>query len=253
METVTVCGLLLLALAPLATAQAQERNPFSTPRAESRPASPAAAGPIDSAAVRGVADSTALAQFKGVDSVVYRLVPASRLQVKTGKAGLFGFAGHSHLIQARAFRGTVVYRPHAPASSHLEITVAADSLQVLTPPDTAEIRKVTATMRTEVLHTGQYPEIRLVSRQVTPTRGGFQIQAALTLVGQTREIPLTVTVHAGLDTLKARTSFSLKQSDFGIKPYSGGPAGTVKVADRVTFDINAIAVRLKPAANQATR
>jgi len=51
--------------------------------------------------------------------------------VKTGKAGLFGFAGHSHLIRARAFSGQVAYYPKAPANSHLEITVLADSLEVL--------------------------------------------------------------------------------------------------------------------------
>lgn len=252
MRIVTLCGLFLLALMPLGQAEAQERNPFSTPR-ESQSASSTAVGRADSAELVAGVDSSSVAEFKGIDSVVYRLAPASRLQVKTGKAGLFGFAGHSHLIQARAFRGTIVYRPHAPASSHLEIMVQADSLQVLTPPDTAEIRKVTAAMRTEVLHVAQYPQIRLVSRRVTPTHGGFEIQAALTLVGRTRELPITVTVQPGIDTLKARTRFSVKQTDFGIKPYSGGPAGTVKVADRVTFDIDAIALRAEPAGNQATR
>jgi len=35
----------------------------------------------------------------------------------------------------------------------------------------------------------------------------------------------------------------VKQTDFGIKPFRGGPAGTVRVADRVTFEIEAVAVR----------
>lgn len=34
------------------------------------------------------------------DSTVYQVDPSSRLVVKTGKAGLFGFAGHSHVIRA---------------------------------------------------------------------------------------------------------------------------------------------------------
>jgi polyisoprenoid-binding protein YceI len=183
------------------------------------------------------------AEFDGVDSVTYRLSPRSRLEVKTGKAGLFGFAGHSHIIRARAFSGQVVYYPKVPTKSRLEITVITDSLEVLTPPDTAEIRKVTAAMRTDVLQVDQHHEIRLASRQVTPTADGFHIVGALTLVGQTREVPLDVTVKLGLDSLRASTKFSVKQTDFGIKPYSGGPAGTVKVADRVAFDIDAIAVR----------
>ena len=166
-----------------------------------------------------------------------------RLEVKTGKAGLFGSAGHSHVIRARLFSGQVVYYPNAAARSHLEITVAAGRLEVLTPPDTAEIRKVTEAMRTEVLHVGQYPTITLVSRAVTPHSDGLHFVGALTLVGRTREVPIDVNVELGLDTLRATGSFSVNQTDFGIKPYSGGPAGTVKVADRVTFDLDAVAAR----------
>ena len=211
-------------------ARAQRDNPFSGRGADSSAESRRPAASIDE-------------RLKAMDSVVYRLAPSSRLTVKTGKAGLLGFAGHSHVIQARTFDGKVVYYPKAPSSSHLEITVLTDSLQVLTPPDTEEIRKVTATMRSDVLRTAQYHEIRLVSRQITATREGFHVVGAVTIVGQTREVPIDVGVQLGLDTLVADASFSVKQTDFGIKPYSGGPGGTVKVADRVAFDIHAIARR----------
>jgi polyisoprenoid-binding protein YceI len=187
--------------------------------------------------------SSLSARAESADSVVYRLAPSSRLEVKTGKGGLFGFAGHSHLIQARAFTGRVLYRPAAPAESRLEIRVPVESLEVLTPKDTAEIRKVTETMRTDVLHSDRYQEIAFQSKTVTPSAHGFHIVGLLTLAGQTREVPVDVAVHLGADTLRAEGTFSVKQTDFGIKPYSGGPAGTVKVADRVTFDFDAVAVR----------
>jgi polyisoprenoid-binding protein YceI len=147
------------------------------------------------------------------------------------------------VIRARAFSGNVVYYPHAAARSHLQITVPTDSLEVLTPPDTAEIRKVTAAMRTDVLHTDQYHEIRLVTKEVSPTAHGFHVIGALTLVGQTRDVPIEVSVEAGTDTLRAHATFAIKQTDFGIKPYSGGPAGTVKGAVRVMFTIDAVAVQ----------
>lgn len=192
-------------------------------------------------------------RVKSRDSVVYRLARSSRLQVKTGKAGLFGFAGHTHVIEARGFTGEVVYYPGRPSSSHLDITVSTDSLEVLTPPDTAEIRKVTESMRTLVLRTAEYPEIRLVSRQVAPSADGFHIVGALTLVGQTRELPIDVVARIGLDTLEAASTFAIKQTDFGITPFSGGPGGTVKVADRVTFDIRVVAVRVQEAEAHAER
>ena len=235
---------LLLALR-LAPVQAQQPNPLGGAQADTAKTQrqPNARNDSSPAAGGAAAGHRPAAGFEGVDSVVYRLAPTSRLEVKTGKAGLFGFAGHSHVIRARAFTGDVVYYPHAAARSHLQITVQTDSLEVLTPPDTAEIRKVTEAMRTETLHVDQYHEIRLVTKEVSPTAHGFHLIGALTLVGQTRDVPIDVSVDAGVDTLRAQATFAIKQTDFGIKPFRGGPAGTVKVADRVTFTIDAVAVQ----------
>jgi polyisoprenoid-binding protein YceI len=186
-----------------------------------------------------------MAQGTPPDSVVYSISPASSFEVTTGKSGLFGFAGHEHTIRARAFSGRIVYRPDSIAASRVEITVLTDSLEVLTPPDTEEIRKVTAAMRAEVLDVAHYPEIRLVSQRITG-RGDarhLELTAALTIKGQTREVPVTIELAIGGDTLRATSSFAIKQTDFGIRPYRGGPAGTVRVADRVTFSIKALATR----------
>src|ERR1700694_446785 len=127
----TFCGILLVGVLPLSRVGAQDRNPFSTPRAETKPGSSATFGRADSAG-EGTFDAESRrvgTEFKGLDSVVYRLAPGSRLLVKTGKAGLFGFAGHSHVIWARRFTGRVVYYPNSPPSSHLDIAVPPDSLE----------------------------------------------------------------------------------------------------------------------------
>lgn len=185
----------------------------------------------------------ALAQAGPRDSVVYLLSPTSDFQVHTGKAGLLGFAGHEHAIRARALSGRVVYYPDSVARSHVDITVLTDSLEVLTPPDTEEIRKVTTAMQTQVLDVANYPEIRLVSRQVSGDPPRLEIIGALTIKGQTRDVPLIIQLEIGADTLRAVTSFTVKQTDFGIRPFRGGPAGTVRVADQVRFAIDAVAIR----------
>ena len=187
--------------------------------------------------------AAARAQTTATDSVVYVLSPLSRFDVTTGKAGLLGFAGHEHVIRARAFAGRIVYHPEMPAASRVEIVVQTDSLIVLTPPDTAEIRKVTAAMRTEVLDVARYPEIRFASRSIRSEDGRMHMIGALTIKGTTRELPLDVSLQVERDTLRATATFAVKQTDFGIRPYRGGPAGTVRVADRVSFEIHAVAVR----------
>jgi len=185
----------------------------------------------------------ARAQEPSADSVVYVLSPASRFEVKTGKAGLFGFAGHSHVVRARAFSGRVVYYPGAPANSRVEVSIPTDSLEVVTPSDTSEIRKVTEAMRTEVLHVDQYPLIAFFSTSVGPTGEGFHVEGQLTIAGQSRDVGADVTATIGRDTLRASGSFSVKQTDFGIRPYRGGPAGTVRVADRVTLTLEVLGIR----------
>jgi polyisoprenoid-binding protein YceI len=177
------------------------------------------------------------------DSVVYHLDPSSRLDVKTGKAGLFSFAGHTHVIRARAVSGQLVHFPHERSRSHLSLKVPTDSLQVLTPNDTAEIRKVTKAMRTEVLHVDQYPLMTFVADSLNPGSGKMDLLLAVTMEGTTRTIPVTANVTIGPDTVKATGNFTALQTDFGIKPFKGGPAGTVKVADKVTFCFDLVALR----------
>jgi polyisoprenoid-binding protein YceI len=176
------------------------------------------------------------------DSIVYRIDPSSRLVVKTGKAGLFGFAGHTHVIRARAVSGELVYHRGKP-TSYLRLRLPTDSLEVLTPPDTAEIRKVTEAMRTEVLHVDKYPEMTFAADSLSARSGKMEMQLALTMEGTTRKVPVTADVTIDSDSIRARGTFTAKQTDFGIKPYSGGPAGTVKVADRVKFCFDLMAVR----------
>jgi polyisoprenoid-binding protein YceI len=176
------------------------------------------------------------------DSVVYHVDPRSRLVVKTGKAGLFSFAGHTHVIRARSLVGELVYRPGKP-TSRLWLKIPTDSLEVLTPPDTAEIRKVTEAMRTEVLHVDKYPEMIFAADSLSARSGKMEMQLAVTIEGTTRKVPVTAEVSIGSDSIRATGSFTAKQTDFGIKPFSGGPAGTVKVADRVTFCFDLLARR----------
>src|SRR2546425_12155613 len=121
----------------------------------------------------------AAAQSAHGDSVVYDLAPTSRLEVRTGKAGLFGFAGHEHLIRARSFSGRLVVYPGQVTASHLVVSVPAERLEVLTPPDTAEIRKVTAAMRQGVPDVSHYPQITLTAQSVAEAGDTLRVDAEI--------------------------------------------------------------------------
>ncbi len=180
------------------------------------------------------------------DSVVYLFSHDSKFEVTAHKSGLFSFAGHEHLIRARAFAGRIIYVPSAPERSRFEIVVPADSLEVLTPPDTAEIRKVTATMRSDVLDVAHHPEIRFESTALTRTSDGFRVTGTLTLVGKSQDVTVDIKTTSSPDTLRASGEFEVLQTAFGIRPYHGGPGGVVRVADRVTFHFEVIGLSCGP-------
>lgn len=177
------------------------------------------------------------------EAVVYRLTPDSRLDVVTGKGGLFGFAGHVHRIRASGATGEIVLDSANVRASRVDVRVPVAGLEVLTPPDTAERRKVREAMLTDVLHPALHPEITCDAVVTALDSNRVTLDAALTLEGVTRTIPVTGTVRLTPDSILATASFTVRQTDFGIKPYRGGPLGTVKVADQVTFELNLIAVR----------
>ena len=179
------------------------------------------------------------------DSAVYVLSPETQLQVHVGRSGMLRFLGHEHLIRARGVTGRIIYYFGAPTASSVAITVPAASLEVLTPPDSAEIRQVTEVMRSQVLAVTRYPEITFASREVTAIAGGYRVRGALSILGVSRDLTVDVAVAIQPDTLRATASFAVKQRDYGIEPVRAG-GGTVRVADRVAIDCVIVAVLEPP-------
>ena len=180
------------------------------------------------------------------DSAVYVLSPQSVLEVHVGKAGLLSGLGHEHRIRAAAFTGEIVYFPAALGRSHVSITVPTDSLRVVPDADSADIPKITATMRQKTLQVDSFPEITFISREVASADTGaapgrIRVSGDLTLVGKTRPISEDMDLALAGDTLRAGGSFVVKQTDFGIKPY-GTALGMVKVKNAVRLELHVLAV-----------
>lgn len=169
---------------------------------------------------------------------------ASSFTVHVGKSGLFSFAGHEHLVGIREFEGSVEWTPAAPARSGVEVRVRAAGIRVLDPEADEEDRKqVQADMEREVLEVEKYPEIDFRSTEVRDLHEALEgyeavVAGDLTLHGATHKIEIPVSFRFGEEGLRARGTFALKHSDFGLKRASA-VGGTVKVKDRLelTFDV----------------
>jgi polyisoprenoid-binding protein YceI len=192
------------------------------------------------------------------DSAVFRLDRESVLEVHAGKSGLLSGLGHEHRVRAHAFSGTVVYFPGDPGRSRVTVTVLTDSLRVVPEADSADIPQITRTMREKTLRVDSFPQIQFVSRSVVPlpapgssapgsgengaAPAALHVTGDLTMVGRTRPVSVDLTLDVEGDTLRAEGSFSVKQTDFGIKPFSKA-LGMVKVKDEVRFELHVVAAR----------
>ncbi|MBI2404248.1 MAG: YceI family protein [Gemmatimonadetes bacterium] len=185
---------------------------------------------------------------------------SSLLLVHAGKAGLLKGFGHEHQVRAHAFTGTVVYFPGDLGRSRVRVTVLTDSLRVVPEADSADIPEITKTMRSKTLRVDSFPEITLVSQLVVPIEAGdaagapgaagaagaaepklVRVTGDFTMVGRTRAVSVDLALDVSADTLRAEGSFVVKQTDFGIKPYSTA-LGLVKVKDEVRFELRVVAV-----------
>ena len=193
--------------------------------------------------------------FATQDSVVYALDPSSLLLVHAGKSGLLKGLGHEHQVRAHGFSGTLTYFPNDLGRSQVLITVLTNSLRVVPEADSADIPEITRTMREKTLRVDSFPEIAFVSRTVELVRAGGAAGAAgaaepqtirvtgdLTMVGRTQPVSVDLTLEVSADTLRAAGEFVVKQTDFGIKPYSKA-LGLVKVKNEVRFELRVVAAR----------
>ncbi len=181
-------------------------------------------------------------------SRVYKIIAAeSNLWVYVAKAGLLSALAHNHNIGVAAFNGTVTVPESGAAGGSMQLEMDAKSLNVadkgISEKDRAEITK---SMHGEVLHSDKYAKIVFKSVSVGEVKslGGdnynFTVQGDLTLHGVTKRIGVPVSATVTAQQLKATGKYTLKQSLFGITPYSKA-GGAVKVKDDVVVNFSVVA------------
>lgn len=154
------------------------------------------------------------------------------LSARTGRTGTVARAGHDLLIEVRAWTATLdLEAPRltldADATS-LHVLEGTGGMMALGDDDLADIRQ---TIDDAVL---ERSDVRFRSTDVQRTDGGLAVRGDLTLVGTTRPI----TFELALDGGRVTGTAVVKQTEWGIKPYSAF-FGALKVADEVRVEIDA--------------
>ena len=170
---------------------------------------------------------------------VYRLGPDDgTLALRTGRTGVAAKAGHDLLIHITKWDATIQVSADG-ADVSIELNVDGGSLVVaegtggikaLGDDDKTNIKK---TIDDEIL---KRQPITFRSTRVVPATGGtgLRVEGDLMLLQTTRQIAFDLPMG---DDGALGTGVKVKQTDWGIKPYST-LFGTLKVADEVDVRID---------------
>lgn len=170
----------------------------------------------------------------------------SRLVVEVRKAGAFSPALHDHAFEPERWTATLAFEPSSPATLQVEVVVEAASLHDHQPKlSRADEVEVDATaVGPKGLDAANYPDIRFRSSAFKADPPGESLSGTLsgllTLHGRTGPLDLPVTVSRDGDALVAKGAVTLRQSAFGMEPYSRF-LGAIAVRDEVTvrFEVRA--------------
>jgi polyisoprenoid-binding protein YceI len=108
-----------------------------------------------------------------------------------------------------------------------------------------ERREFHNVLNNSVLESDKFPMIKFVSVSVSDARKSgetrsFTLNGDLTMRDVTKRVSFPVTVTISKDQLRATGDAELKQTDFGIKPYSG-KLGMIRIGDEVKINFAIVA------------
>lgn len=158
------------------------------------------------------------------------------LQVLTGVDGVAARMGHRLTLVLRTWQAAVEWGDDAPSA--LSVTVDVASLAVDhgeggVTPMTAPERAVARSNALKSLSAKRFPQITYTADEVIATESGHQLVGTLDIGGRRRDLIVDVAVAERGDVWELSSQVQVRQSDFGIKPYSL-MMGSLRVADTVT-------------------
>lgn len=189
------------------------------------------------------------------DAEVYHIVPAeSQLRIRVWRSGPLAELGHNHVIVTSDIEGRIWLHDRL-ADSGFELKVPIASLAVDRPQDRAEEGKDfegelsdgarQGTRRhmlgKKALDAAQYPQISLRSIAVAGPPWYPRITVRISLHGVSRDYVVPTAIVRQSDRLIATGGLRIRQSDFGITPYSV-LVGGLRVADTIAVSFHFVAV-----------
>jgi len=170
---------------------------------------------------------------------------ASRFSVQAFATGLLSSFGHNPTIGINRFDGELAFEPETYANFHLRLAVNAGELEVLDEMKKDDRDRLERLMYGEVLNVARFPQAVYESKSATISRLSADIvmghvAGELSFRGNTKPQDLDARVIDNGDRLRISGEFTLRQSDYGIKPVSFA-GGALRLKDELKFKFELVA------------
>jgi polyisoprenoid-binding protein YceI len=164
-----------------------------------------------------------------------------QLLVTTGVAGRAARMGHRLTIEMNAWRATVSWSGDDPVAVELDVDV--ESLEVLrgeggVTPLSGPEKGLVRSNALKSLDAKRFPAISFSTEDVVQNADGYRLTGTLEIHGKSRPQTVDLRVEDLGDSWRMSTDAQVRQSEFGVKPYSLF-MGSMKVADEVTVAFTA--------------
>jgi polyisoprenoid-binding protein YceI len=183
---------------------------------------------------------------KGLATVRYSIDPASsRFTVQAFATGLLSTFGHNPRIGIRDYDGQIDFVPETYEKALVRINVRTATMDVLDEMKDKDRKTLEQTMYEQVLEADRFPNTVYESKQIIVQKLGNDLLSArvtgeLSFHGVTQTQSFDARVTALGTMLRISGDFSLRQSDYGIKPVSFA-AGALRLKDELKFDFELVA------------
>lgn len=152
----------------------------------------------------------------------------------------------THRVEVRNFSGRIEVSEKNETQVAVEVEAETKSLaNVDQGMSDFERKEFQGILNNTVLESDKHPKIKFVSTSINDSRKSgetrdFTLNGDLTLRGVTKRVSFPVNVMMTEERLRATGEAKLKQTDFGITPYSG-KLGMIKIGDEVKVSFAIVA------------
>jgi polyisoprenoid-binding protein YceI len=169
------------------------------------------------------------------------------------RSGPMAKLGHNHVITSTEVLG-LAWRGATPAESGFELRIPVATLVVDDPaaraaagpdfegalPESAREGTRKNLLRTEVLDAATFPEVTVRAGGLGGTWDDPVARADVTVKGVTRRVEVPLDLADAGASLTARGRFRLRQTEFGMVPFSVA-GGAIQVADEIVLGFEIVA------------